>query len=62
MSENRLRNNLRIAQLVVCGAVIGFYMVRGSGLLGLETTLHAETLGAGFGAGLVAVLKLVHWL
>lgn len=62
MSEKKLRNNLRIAQLLVSGAVIGFYFVHGFGLVGMEPSFQAETFGAGIGASLVAVLKIVHWL
>lgn len=62
MSEKKLSRNLRIIQLLVSGAVIGFYLVRGFGLVGLEPSMHAETLGAGIGATLVGILKIAHWL
>lgn len=62
LSENimNISKAIILVQLIVCGAIIGLYVVRIPGFVGLELTPHIDAIGTAIGALSVAVLKAAH--
>lgn len=62
MKTNNVLKALRVAQLLTAGAVIGLYLAKLGGFVGIDVTPGAETFGAAGGAITVGVLKILHFV
>jgi len=55
-----LESLVNAATLLVSGAVVGYYFVKATGLIGVDVTSLTENIGMAAGACLVGILKLAH--
>ena len=58
--SNRKKYVFEIAHLVISGVVIGFYVAKGTGFLGVDVTAGLEHLGMVVGGVAGVILKAVH--
>lgn len=58
----KISNILFFLQLVVCGAIIGLYLSRLIGFVGIELTPAIDTIGASAGASVIALAKVAKTL
>lgn len=58
--KSHTRRAFDVLTLLVSGAVIGLYLMKGTGILGVDVTGTLEQVGMGTGAAIVAVLKAIH--